>query len=104
MRTDQTPEPAHGSLLSGSACKPTGVGARQSSAAGQGQLCSGKLLALSVSGRWDLGNAELRGSGGGLDQCQSCAMEQVLILALGAFPVKTGIVVSKRVASDPAMR
>jgi hypothetical protein len=29
-------------------------------------------------------------------------MEQVLILALGAFPVKTGIVVSKRVASDPA--
>jgi hypothetical protein len=25
------------------------------------------------------------GSGGGLDECQSCAMEQVLILALGAF-------------------
>jgi hypothetical protein len=23
---------------------------------------------------------------GGLDECQSCAMEQVLILALGAFP------------------
>ena len=41
--------------------------------------------------------------GGGLDECQSCAMEQVLILALGAFPVKTVIVVSKRVASDPAM-
>jgi hypothetical protein len=40
---------------------------------------------------------------GGLDECQSCAMEQVLILALGAFPaaVQTNIVVSKRVASDP---
>ena len=28
----------------------------------------------------------------GLDECQSCTMEQVLILALGAIPVKTGIV------------
>jgi hypothetical protein len=27
-------------------------------------------------------------------------MEQVLVLAIGALPVKTGIVVSKRVASD----
>jgi hypothetical protein len=41
---------------------------------------------------------------GAVDESQSCAMEQVLILALGAFPVKTGIVVSKLVASDPAMR
>jgi hypothetical protein len=33
-------------------------------------------------------------------------MEQVLIFALGAFrlPVETSIVVSKRVASDPAVR
>src|SRR5215207_6631687 len=31
-------------------------------------------------------NAELCGSGGGLGECQSCAMEQVLILAVGAFP------------------
>jgi hypothetical protein len=41
---------------------------------------------------------------GGLEECQSCAMEQVLILALGVFPVKTSIVVSKRVASDAAVR
>ena len=40
---------------------------------------------------------------GGLDECQSCAMEQVSILAIGAFPVKTGIVVSKLVASEPAV-
>ena len=46
---------------------------------------SGNPLALFVLGRCGLENAELWGSGGGLDECQSCAMEQVLILALGAF-------------------
>ena len=42
---------------------------------------------------------------GGLDECQSCAMEQVVILAVRSrLLVKTSIVVSKRVAPDPAVR